>query len=558
MESTTHRALKTSDVLRVILLNFDTTPGVGWSISQRVHFDTNQELYGSVKDLQAAARLEQDHRRTLARCACVSTAFSQAALPILWRQLPSLVPLLRLFPSYSTPHTVWRGGRRHTVHTLHPERVPLSVLERLKYYGRLIRHIYSLPPPRRGWEPFDEIASEAWVSLSDTNDRLPGVFLPNLSHMQLTIRSSMPMQGLHSFLSAIASSLSAFDLRSRDSSFHESTQTSSSLGLPRVLVDVLSTATTLERFGLVVSDGLHLSLPAFSHIALSKSLRSINLFFRNVQHTFDALMTLASLDTLEDLTLTPGFGKDAILPQVSPLARHTFDIPLFRNLLSLHVVQNLGTTEVHHDLFRLLRSPTLHTFDIVGTSRSHPTPECLRHSCELWARYFPSLRSFSAKFWGGDPGLITDVSIGDRDVDAISRAWPQLEILDFAHLAVSPDLETPLGPSSLICLATRCPNLKCVSLPYIDLQRWTGPSSFVLRDCPVLDHGLRTLDFTVYLNYGSDYEEHMYARPIARLFPNVDVVGPLVDAERHQIVDALEFWTAAAVCQDARTNSAFY
>ncbi|KAL7279658.1 hypothetical protein ACG7TL_006065 [Trametes sanguinea] len=415
----------------------------------------------------------------------------------------------------------------------------------------------------------------------------------------------MPMEGLSSFLSAVAPSLSALDLMSSTASTGSvnsngergPTQSTSSLSLPEVLTGLLSVAVTLECLSLIASDAPHLSPSVFSQMAHLKSLRSLSLSFTkdsDVCKTFDALINLASLETLEDLSLTPGFGKGSPLPKTSSLAQHTLNGPLFNHLLSLRVVQDLDTTVLHHDLYRLLQSPVLHTLEVAGTGRCASTAACFRHNCEIWARYFPSLRSFSAIFWGGDPVddgthplsqilgpltalgsltsirlrcLIEDASIGDPDVDAISLAWPQLEVLDCFDLAASRDLAHPVGPFSLIHLASRCPNLKTVGLPYIDLQHWV-PSSLTLQICPVLEHALHTLKIMQFLNHD---DLHVCARAIARLFPDIDVIGPLLhlvrrlvpnrlDAQwdRDVVANALNFWTAVAICQDARTQRAFY
>ncbi|PIL25878.1 hypothetical protein GSI_11631 [Ganoderma sinense ZZ0214-1] len=289
------------------------------------------------------------------------------------------------------------------------------------------------------------------------------------------------------------------------------------------------------------------------------SLRSLR-YFRTSRVNLRILRVLAALDELEELHVRIFDTTD--LPSVS----FTGFSKLRVLVISEHPSSNL--------IYDAFRSPHLRELII-----SHYSPQHLHNftaSCDVWARRFPALRHLSFYLSLGDsptprplreavaPLLTlshlqyagfstwyTMFTIDDADIAAFADAWPRIRHLKLAFAiggsgAKDTDPSACPTPSSILALATKCPDLKTIHIRRLEVARDSLPE---LSDLPPgRDHGLES--FSVQ-NLEMDVDDaaglvQEFARWVDRLFPHLvpEVMNPT--GSWQAVLDAVK------VCQTGR------
>ena len=289
------------------------------------------------------------------------------------------------------------------------------------------------------------------------------------------------------------------------------------------------------------------------------SLRSLRCF-RASRVNLRTLRILATLEELEELHVRIFDPTD--LPSIS-----FSGFPKLRVLImSEHPSSNL--------IYDAFRSPQFHELII-----THYPPQHLYNftaSCEVWAHRFPSLRHLSFYLSLNDctvhrplrdaisPLLAlrnlhtvsfitwyTMFTIGDADISAFASAWPRLRHLKVAFAvggsgSKDTDPSACPTPSSILTLATRCPDLKTIHIRRLE----AGPGT-VLPDLSQhaqalvsRGHGLEC--FSV---QNAEIDAPLvpeFARWVDRLFPHLvpEVMNPT--ASWQAVLDAVK------VCQTER------
>ena len=88
MASKTPPALLTADILEEIFYHLR-------------HHDTGDADSDSPQHATVGTYVIRENRRTMARAACVCTAFYEPAVRALWRTIPGIGPVLKLLVAYS-------------------------------------------------------------------------------------------------------------------------------------------------------------------------------------------------------------------------------------------------------------------------------------------------------------------------------------------------------------------------------------------------------------------------------------------------------------------------
>ncbi|KAI9069316.1 hypothetical protein FKP32DRAFT_76289 [Trametes sanguinea] len=247
-------------------------------------------------------------------------------------------------------------------------------------------------------------------------------------------------------------------------------------------------------------------------------------------------------------------------------------------------------------IFQLLQSTELRR--VMINTLDYMDVSSVREVCETTVACFPSLTSFKCHLsHPGEPGsdplpivpirkaiapllaastLVTvtistsgmklrnpQLSLTEEDFDAIGASWPRLQDLCLIGLTPEPtsDGATPPGVSisSLMALATHCPDLRRLELPSLDLRAHRLGS---VHAYPFLNHTLRSFHCQDLLC--DDYP--FAARVLDRLFPRLDVIPQLVHLSRlargtrttaqtlsafgGTLVSDYRLFLAIAVCQD--------
>nr|VWO95746.1 Hsp70 [Ganoderma boninense] len=268
------------------------------------------------------------------------------------------------------------------------------------------------------------------------------------------------------------------------------------------------------------------------------------------------LRVLAGLDDLEELHVR--IFDTADLPSVSFTG-----FPKLRVLaISEHPSSNL--------IYDAFRSPHLDELAI-----SHYPPQHLHNftaSCDVWARRFPSLRHLSFYISLADsptPRPLRDAvapllalahlqsasfstwytmfTIDDADIAAFADAWPRMRHLKLAFAvggsgAKDTDPSACPTPSSILILATKCPDLKTVHIRRLEAARDTLPD---LGDREAgCGHGLESFSVqNVEMDAGLVPE---FAQWVDRVFPHLvpEVMNPT--ASWQAVLDGVK------VCQAGR------
>ncbi|KAI0330849.1 hypothetical protein GY45DRAFT_692624 [Cubamyces sp. BRFM 1775] len=569
---TSQKALHNGDILYCIFSKFNTR-----------QFDYRRD------DPQHS---ERARREVLARSARVCKAFRDIALPVLWAHLHNFAPFFRLLSTCMVVQEKNLGARMgiKRVYALGEGSVPQGEIERLRYYSAFLRAVQwnnqtTLDTPGN----YDYIEGSALKQLRRlVGDTPSNPLLPNLDTLSWKLTLTVDPASLSILMSPNLKTLQMDSVYDRGEWQPL---------IEQLLLASLSTAPDLENLSVDCTayySELRLSPEVTRPISELRSLRSLTLLFPThetyneigLDVVLGALRPLAPLRRLERLEFRPGrvVAGSTVPP---PGSRGE---PLFPNLqqLKFHQVSCETSSRV---LFEALRTPSLQGLEATFEYRNDAA---LKETFATMARCFPNLQSLWSIISNDDNlghifeddlrSPLTEViaplltvrsmvmliivdelrprrTVGDADLGAISTAWPRLKVLDLASFppAPSPHGWAGIGMPSLASFATRCPDLRRLSLSTLDMQS-LKPSRVFDDEYPRTDNQLRSL--TIRNVRGTDADCAPCGRALDRLFPHLSVAenlpsvkpGSLDTAETyigpHQL--RYKLFSAIQACQHAR------
>ncbi|OJT05702.1 hypothetical protein TRAPUB_3470 [Trametes pubescens] len=371
------------------------------------------------------------HRATLASCARVCRTFTDQALDVLWNTLDQLLPLLCLFPTF----------RRVEAYSLFVGDLDEG-WARFQQYARRVRKLK--------YRVNGLIHPSVWTLLARRNDG--PCLLPNLqklSAMNISLTDVAPLTLLFSQ-----------NIRSVHLAFKDDARPTSSKALSFIataLFDNLikNTGPRLEelclfpRFPLAPTRVIALkTCPSLRHLFLSDSSYTILdeddiRFLTQLSHLQSLSLTIVLDDThtAADLQLGTGF----------PLLEELWldgDVSDITNLRSLHMT-------------------------VKEVSRTPPTA--------LGDVILPLYALKRTKEFGCDIHTLA-LHTSDDDLRELAQAWPRLDWLHIGGGLASPGVRRASSfprPSvrGLVGLAQRCPRLKVVDLPALEVAQLPPPES---------------------------------------------------------------------------------
>ncbi|KAH9950459.1 hypothetical protein B0H21DRAFT_819261 [Amylocystis lapponica] len=471
-ESPTHRALFIDEILAAVL----------------IHIRINDRNWRPVTPY-----------KTLARLALSCRSFTEPALNVLWARQTSLMPLLRVFPTFCT----------HSGDFSYDDPIADDHWIRFQQYAARIHAFVYCRHVHLSCSVFNTLAQKAGDS----------PLLPSLCHLvwkQTT--SDDPAASLFrlSPLRDVYISPYEIDYGVFDESEHLDSNPSHAVLL--FLNSVVTETSPLQRLVLAgpFPDSCKSVIPQL------KSLRQLDLGMAGaIDH--DLLSALSSMTTLSDLSFhTRG------LRSANCLAR-----PAFRSLESCILS---GSALSICAVLEAIDSSSLHSVSIVA-SRAFTPADILSCTSMLQRKFTPCLRSVhmraSVEFLVSERvgimsmlepllglALIEDLHLDfdeqrghlrvyDQDVEAMVSAWSHLRHFHLWHHSAGDD------PSlqSLALFATHCPNLRDVALVVS-----VGPSPD-LSPAPALPHHLR--DLRLLGNVSLPHDPKSVAPYICMLFPKL-------------------------------------
>ncbi|KAI9069371.1 hypothetical protein FKP32DRAFT_73421 [Trametes sanguinea] len=510
---------------------------------------------------------ENERLRSLVHSALVCTSFRDAALRVLWGNLYDITPLLALLSScVKTPiPRVQRPNSACDSYSFKLVNASVSPdeLEQLTRYGAMVRtiakhHGYWYQDRRRMlYQQRIDPDTSCWAHLRAILAGSSGQhLLPNLRRLVVHIVDASDFD----LVPAVASS-ALLDLELVSVSHHSSKPP---IGWQRILEQKLpvyfSIAPDLTRFRSDFGREAYLSNALAASIAQATSLRTLDMRFpfpvgpdHDTSLLWKTVALLSPLRNIQRLYLHhPSLEMNVPAPTYPSKVPSA---PLFPNLEDIDI-DRVDHPSSFYRLCELLQSPSvrrlyLSLVNYKGASDFH-------ERCSVIARCFPLLSSFSCTVVPErgltervDPlrNLISplfalaslqdlafhdvtftaqtlQISLGDDDLDAISSSWPLLRRLGL--LASARPLNEPwvllphlsISLSAVATLAVRCPDLKYLALPLLDIRRRrTRPKDTY----PSLDHRLRHLQADVIC--GSD--PSTAACILDRLFPRLEVTRDL-------------------------------
>ena len=342
--------------------------------------------------------------------------------------------------------------------------------------------------------------------------------LPNLRRIRLDLHTSQPGEALRFLSPSITHLRVSFRHGSMDSSTYVGEpEAAIARALFRLILQKLPNLATLT----LSSDfsALHLSesgaelndlmLPLLAHMP---SLRVLVAFISHISETNSALKdTFCELRTLEvqgssgDLSR---FFSRVELAKLDTLRVYITESPDIHAVC--HVFQAIHSAMVKdvRDIYLCitpesgLGQPPIHLREIIA---SLLTLENINHFHVVNIHYIPH--------------------VSDDDILALARAWPKLESLAIWHeLRSSPAVFQNPGITSLVNLASLCPSLRYVNLPFIDVT--SVPNKHALA---FTGHAaLRFLDLGSFVGAANTVNLFDLAIVLDLLFPNLELqVGAL-------------------------------
>ncbi|RDX48890.1 hypothetical protein OH76DRAFT_638202 [Lentinus brumalis] len=447
-----------------------------------------------------------ENRRTLGRAACVCKAFYGHAVRVLWRHLDDLVPLLHLLSSFAEVGTGGHPARSGTYMVC--DDISSAEFDRLVSYAS---HVTTVGMRKLRTSPMRDILAATWVHIGRQAQGRP--LLPNLRELYWRW-SSTHCCGLLYIVSPSLTHLTIM-VDPNDGSRWER-----EAAFKTLLAGVFTTAPGITRIEVEARSSPTI-IPA-TIIARLRSVRRLAIGGQLVTDT-DALRPLATLEGLRHLVL--GLVQDVVPSFIG-----------FNDLESLTLVQY-----PRDDLFfRVLASQRLVNLKI-GFFVIRSTSSVSR-TCEVWAHAFPSLRTISCTFGclniptHSEPlashiqplfALPTisslclrlgngQCTISNADIHDIAMAWPGLVTLELSNASSRAADSEGLGVASLLDLALRCPNLKKLRLPLLEIS-WRDLANS--DGYPLLDHGLQDLKLP---NCKVEFDQYsLGALLLDRLFPHL-------------------------------------
>ncbi|KAI1790563.1 hypothetical protein LXA43DRAFT_890672 [Ganoderma leucocontextum] len=462
----------------------------------------------------------RERAKTLARLARVCKNFHLPALRILWRRLQDMRPLLRLFSGLEIEAPDDDDPGELDVHTnaiLPPE------WARFCMYAEYVQVVETIFLPTGAAR--DRIPASTWTQLARLSCGSP--LLPHLRELGWVL-SSPNCTGILRFLSPTITQLkiACFGIHNDTTPVNQQEWQSRFQSL---LPTVFSVASKVTRLTMNAGQ-IDTFCPQLSNLHFLR-------YFRCTRVNIRILQVLAALNELEELHVRIFDTTDQ--PSIS-----FSGFPKLRVLvISEHPSSNL--------VYNAFSSPRLHEL-IIG----HYPPQHLHNfteSCEVWARRFPSLRHLSFYLSLDDsatprplrgavrPLLIlsnlrsvgfstwyTMFTIDDADVVAFAEAWPRMRHLKLAFAvggsgSKDTDPSACPTPSSILALATKCPDLRTIHIRRLEVGRGTLPD---LSQQPARGHGLEC--FSVQNVEVDEALVPEFARWIDRLFPHLvpEVTNP--------------------------------
>ncbi|KAI0683083.1 hypothetical protein C8Q76DRAFT_763087 [Earliella scabrosa] len=475
---------------------------------------------------------------TLARLARVNRLFNECATPSLWRKLNSLLPLFKILSNLMVS-----PERNHRLSGEVYEWGGISTGEwrRFRLYASYVRELDVFTTGR-----IFRIEPRSWVHLTVHAHGEP--LLPNLRKLRWSVRF-VECPALQFLVAPSLEDLSVY-FYSHPALRHRGSTAEWEACITSFLALVSSTVVRLASMSIFLGHRLYSPsvLPLVSRL---RSLRNLSLVTRKdndaMTMTTDELHVLSPLHELESLTLCCPMQMGVTRPPV-PIG-----LPALRSLTLHHPGESASETKGICNMFVHPSSPTMLTELVVQDC----PPTALHDSCQAWTQLYPSLQRFTASLTLADdlpaPGMqslaytiepllhlrgiehfsfsgrVHNVTLADADIVAISRAWPALTNLCIdLHDYPRPPREPPTRPgfAALVSLATQCPNLEQLGLPFLDL-RVRGQADGSLGMNSTLSHSrLRELVCgPVVLDDVSEDAPPLAAELVDRLFPSLTMTA---------------------------------
>ncbi|KAM5532395.1 hypothetical protein V8D89_013826 [Ganoderma adspersum] len=492
-------------------------------------------------DIDGRNLLETEPRtraQSLARLARVRKSFSTPALRTLWRRLRDMRPLLHLFSGLEVEAAGDDDpGKPH----IYMDAIEPHEWARFCMYAEYVQVVESIFPPMGVSE--DCIPASVWTELGRWSCGNP--LFPHLRELGWVL-SSPNCTGIFHFLSPTITQLkiACFGMDSDATpDNHQEWQEKFQSMLPTIF----SVASNITK--LTVNTGqIDTFCPQLSNL---RSLRC----FRASRVNLRILRVLSTLEELEELHVR--IFDIADLPSISFTG-----FPKLRVL----IISEHPTSNLIYDAFR---SPRLHELIV-----THYPPQHLHNftaSCEVWARRFSSLRHLSFYLSLGDcpsPCPLRDavcpllalrnlhtvsfstwytmLTIDDADIAAFADAWPRMRHLKLAFAvggsgSKDTDPSACPTPSSVLALATKCPDLKTIHIRRLEVTPGTVLPDLSQHQALVpRGHGLECFSVqNAEIDAGLVPE---FARWVDRLFPHLvpKVMNPT--ASWQAVLDAVKVY----------------
>ncbi|KAI5886809.1 uncharacterized protein SCHCODRAFT_02553861 [Schizophyllum commune H4-8] len=411
---------------------------------------------------------ENADRRTLCSLSLVSKAWMAITNELVWRSLPSLLPLLRLFPEDS--REIQHGSTAAVKF-----RRPLTaedwepVLERSRLVRAIDMALFSGTPQPKVY--YDRSVLEALIACP-----APSSFLPHLESLVLPFDAFTSSKDLAEavYMTLISSHLTTFgvsqsqSLRSRDTEHGEQTEWDTHLleGIARACPKVSNLVLNAN----MPSSSLCTALERWT------CLKVVRVTFAgqvDLDRIFGVLRWLPSLHSVEidfgsgytELTSPPTCGT---YPPLKELTVMNVDIPL-----ALAIMRGLGIR--HLKVLRLLRveeyydqrdAEMMEMMQYIGSegssALSHVELRFDKSYCDLSFKHFSplsALRNLRYLAISGDNTVITEAEYSD-----CARWWPDLRTFELdVTRAGAGCVECSLNV--LIAFAEHCPHLEFLTVP---------------------------------------------------------------------------------------------
>ncbi|GBE86899.1 hypothetical protein SCP_1001430 [Sparassis crispa] len=507
-----HRALQNDDILREIFEYLSAPLQV---------FPVRQSL-SDRKALLAAAR--------------VCSSFSEHALDGLWRDLPSVLPILKILKtsllqidtSYDMREYILQGPvsaaefRRFLSYSrrvralrevqLHNEKISPSVFQLLSYLARgkpLFPSLRTL-----GWEQYHPCGTEVLAFLS-----------PSLRTLSLTIgepRNPEDMSTLGGIICNFACQISDLPLQS------------------------------------LMIDDLHISPLFIRTLAHFKHLRVLTI--KRPIAVQELTLSLAGLEDLERLDIT--LDDSEVPPDDKPLAcfNSMKNLSVYRGTASglLHILRATSTSRSLHTCeIEMLPLPATSsaTFQKALRVLSRSSLRTVLVNCEP-TRGFPKFTQYRDMVYPlfksrglRDVSLSFDdptICLADNDIKGMAEAWPKLVSLTLFQCGSDPPIASIF---SLFAFASQCPDLESLVFSNTNFLP-TCPDR--LDDVPVMSHRLQCLELRSLWNSSPEAVQQS-ARFLHRVFPEMECICE-DDGEQCGLSDVLEHFQAVRREQLERTG----